>query len=136
MHLSGGEWIELESELADIKLTIEEDSVKWALTSHGQFTVHSLYTHLTFSGIKDLKMEELWHSKMPLKIKNFVWLVLRNRVQTTYNVGRKQWRGNKLCQFCQIEESADHLFFKCPGAVFVWPVLQDGLGWSDVPKSV
>jgi hypothetical protein len=38
------EWAELESELANIKLTAEEDSLKWALTSHGQFTVHSLYS--------------------------------------------------------------------------------------------
>jgi hypothetical protein len=71
-----GEWIELESELADIKLTTKEDLVKWALNSHGQFTVHSLYTHWTFPDVRDLKMEELWHSKMPLKIKNFVCLVL------------------------------------------------------------
>jgi hypothetical protein len=30
------EWVELESELAEIEVTSEEDSVKWALTSHGQ----------------------------------------------------------------------------------------------------
>jgi hypothetical protein len=35
----------MESELADIELTTEGDSVKWALTPHGQFTVHSLYVH-------------------------------------------------------------------------------------------
>jgi hypothetical protein len=68
-----------------------------AVTSHGQFTMHSLYTHWTFPSVRDLKMEELWHSKMSLKIKNFVWLVLWNRVQTTDNLGRKKWRGNKLC---------------------------------------
>jgi hypothetical protein len=73
---------------------------------------------------------------MSLKIKNFVWLVLRSRVHTTDNLGRKKGRGKKLCRFCQVEESADHLFFRCPGAVFVWAVLRDGLGWSDVPKSV
>jgi hypothetical protein len=55
----GGDWIELESELVDTELTTEEDSVKWALTSHGQFTVHSLYTHWSFPGVRDLKLEEL-----------------------------------------------------------------------------
>lgn len=44
------EWVELESELAKIELTSEEDSVKWALTSHGQFTMHSLYIHWAFLG--------------------------------------------------------------------------------------
>jgi hypothetical protein len=52
------------------------------------------------------------------------------------NLGRKKWRGNKLCNFYQIEESADHLFFGCPGERFVWAVLRDGLGWSDVPRNV
>jgi hypothetical protein len=31
-------------------------------------------------------------------------------------LGRKKWRDNKLCNFCEIEESADNLFFGCPGA--------------------
>jgi hypothetical protein len=74
------EWMEIQSELANIELTTEEDSVKWALTPHGQFTVHSLYTHWSFLGVRYLKMEELWHSKMPLEVKNFVWLILQNRV--------------------------------------------------------
>jgi hypothetical protein len=66
----------MESELASIELTSEEDSVRWALTSHGQFIVHYLYVHWLFHVVRDMKMEELWHSKLPLKIKNFVWLVL------------------------------------------------------------
>jgi hypothetical protein len=87
----------MESELAGVELTMEDDSVRWALTSHGQFIVHSLYVHWSFPEVRDLKMEELWHSKLPLKIKNFVWLVLQNRVQTANNMGRKNWKGSKLC---------------------------------------
>jgi hypothetical protein len=41
-----------------------------------------------------------------------------------------------LCRFYQVEENTDHLFFSCPNAVFVWAVLQDGLGQSDVLKSL
>jgi hypothetical protein len=62
-------------------------------------------------------MEELWHSKLPLKIENFVWLALRNKVQAVDNLGRKKWKGGKLCQLCQVEETKDHLFFQCPSAV-------------------
>jgi hypothetical protein len=51
-------------------------------------------------------------------------------VQTIDNLGRKNWRGNKLCQFCPAEESADHLFFRCPGAVFLWAVVRDSLEWK------
>jgi hypothetical protein len=32
-------------------------------------------------------MEELWQSKLPLKLKIFMWLVHRNRLQTADNLG-------------------------------------------------
>jgi hypothetical protein len=102
---------------------------------HDQFTTSSMYRHWFFPGVIDLMMEELWHSKLPLKNKNFVWLVHKNRVKITDSLGRKQWKDSKLCQLCQAEESVDHLFFKYPIAVFVWAVLSDGLKWRVMPKS-
>jgi hypothetical protein len=81
-------------------------------------------------------MEELWHSKLPLKIKIFVWLVHRNRVQTSDNLGRKQWKESKIHQFCQAEESVEHLIFRCPIAVFVWVVLRDGMKWRGILRSM
>jgi hypothetical protein len=65
-----------------------------------------------------------------------MWLVHRNKVQTTNNMGRKEWKDSKFCQFCQAEESVDHLMFKCPIAVFVCTVLRDSLKWREMPKSV
>jgi hypothetical protein len=35
-----------------------------------------------------------------IKVKNFVWLVYQNRIQTTNNLERKKWKGNKLGQLC------------------------------------
>jgi hypothetical protein len=110
--------------------------VRWTLTPHDQFTTSSLYRHWTFPGVRDLMMEELWHSKLPLKIKIFVWLVHRNRVQTSDNLGRKQWKGSKIHQFCQAEESVEHLIFRCLIAVFVWVVLRDGMKWRGIPRSM
>jgi hypothetical protein len=34
-------------------------------------------------------MEELWQSKLPLKLKIFIWLVHRNSLQTADNLGEK-----------------------------------------------
>jgi hypothetical protein len=52
------------------------------------------------------------------------------------NLGRKKWKGSKLCQLCQAEETKDHIFFQCTGAVFVWAVVWDSMRWGAVPKSV
>jgi hypothetical protein len=52
------------------------------------------------------------------------------------NLERKKWKGSKLCQLCQAEETKDHIFFQCPGAVFVWAVVWDSMRWGAVPKSV
>jgi S-adenosylmethionine:diacylglycerol 3-amino-3-carboxypropyl transferase len=83
------EWEELERELEGVQLNTKDDTVRWALTKHGQFTSASLYRHCSFSGVLDVRMEDLWHSKLPLKIKNFVWLVFRNRLQTADNLRKE-----------------------------------------------
>jgi hypothetical protein len=108
------EWEELERELEGVQLTDEDDSVIWMLTPHGQFTTASLYRFCTFPRVRDLKMEEMWQSKLPMKVKNFVWLVIRNRIQTVDNLSKKRWKENKLCQLCNEDENAEHLLFRCP----------------------
>jgi hypothetical protein len=127
------EWEELEMELKGVQLTEEEDSVRWMLTPHGQFTTSSLYRFCTFPGVRNLKIEEMWRSKLHLKVKNFIWLVIRNRIQTVDNLGRKKWKGSKLCNE---EESVNHLLFRCPIAVFMWVVVKDGTEWSERPRSL
>jgi S-adenosylmethionine:diacylglycerol 3-amino-3-carboxypropyl transferase len=86
------EWEELEECLSRVYLTDEDDTVRWALTKNGQFSVASLYKHCVFSGVIDMRIEELWHSKIPLKVNFFVWLVYQNRVQTANNLIRKKWK--------------------------------------------
>jgi hypothetical protein len=100
--LEWNEWGQMVSELTDIELTTEKDSIRWALTPHGQFTMHSLYVHWSFPEVRDLKMEELWHSKLPLKTKNFLWLVLRNRVHIADNLGRKNGKVAKYASFVRL----------------------------------
>jgi hypothetical protein len=35
----------------------------------------------------------MWQSKLPLKVKNFVWLVIKNRIEIVDNLGKKNGRG-------------------------------------------
>jgi hypothetical protein len=41
-----------------------------------------------------------------------------------------------LCQFCDKEESVDHLFFQCSLAQFLWEVIREGMNWTASPYSV
>jgi hypothetical protein len=118
-----------------VSLSDREDSIRWALSINSQFST-SLYRHCSFSGVVDVRMEELWKSKLPLKIRNFLWLVYRERIQTVDNLKKKRWKGDEKCQFCLESESVDHLLFMCPLAVYVWVVVRDVLGWNALPVGV
>jgi hypothetical protein len=83
----------MEECLHGVHLSDKEDTIKWALTKNGMFSVASLYKHCTFSGVVDVRMEELWSSKIPLKVKFFVWLVYQDRVQMADNLIKKKWKG-------------------------------------------
>jgi hypothetical protein len=128
------EWDQLESELEQVAFI--EDTIKWALSPNGQFSTSSLYRHYSFSGVVDVRMEELWDSKLPLKIKNFLWLVFRERTQTIDNLRKKKWKGDEKCKFCLESECVNHLLFECPLAVYVWAVFKDVLGWDAIPRNV
>jgi hypothetical protein len=105
------EWEELLECLINIQLTSNTDIIKWCLTPNGQFSIASLYPHYSFSGVTDARMEEMWRTKMPLKVKNFVCLVYQGRIQTEDNLIRKKWKGDKKCKLCEEEESVNHLLF-------------------------
>jgi hypothetical protein len=53
------EWEELERELTQVTLSDREDYVRWTLSNNGQFFTSSLYRHCSFSGVIDVRMEEL-----------------------------------------------------------------------------
>jgi hypothetical protein len=118
-----------------VSLFDREDSIRWALSINSQFST-SLYRHCSFSGVVDVRMEELWKSKLPLKIINFLWLVYRERIQTVDNLKKKRWKGDEKCQLCLESKSVDHLLFMCPLAVYVWVVVRDVLGWNALPVGV
>jgi hypothetical protein len=93
------EWEELEKELTHVCLSNREDSIRWVMSANGQFSTSSPYRHCSFSGVVDVRIE-LWKSKLPLKVRNFLWLVYRGRVQTVDNLKKKRWKGEEKCRFC------------------------------------
>jgi zinc-binding in reverse transcriptase len=71
-------------------------------------------------GIPNTDYTAIWLTNMSLKIKNFVWLVKRDRILTKLNLIKKGWTGNTKCVFCDGEKSTRHLFITCPLANQIW----------------
>lgn len=62
------EWRELMAKLGRINLTALEDKVIWKLEKSGKFSTRSMYRYITFAGVVDVRMMEIWNSKIPLKV--------------------------------------------------------------------
>lgn len=101
------------------------DSVLWRLNKNNQYSTKSLYRFLTDRGSSSRIVHHVWKSKLPLKIKFFLWQVFNNRLQVAQNLIRKGWHDEATCCLCGCEESGDHLFFDCHLAKFVWCMLID-----------
>jgi hypothetical protein len=44
--------------------------------------------------------------------------------------------GKNKCKLYLKDEYVDHLIFTCPLSAFVWSVIQEGLKWEKIPRTV
>jgi zinc-binding in reverse transcriptase len=111
----------LYSQLENISLDDNEDSIIWRWSVTEVFTTtHSCYTWLEFGGINNSQFSFTWSAYIPLKIKNFLWLVQKNKILTKDNLRKKRWQGEDKCIFYNAVETVDHLFLKCSISVCLW----------------
>lgn len=111
-------WIELLQLCGDIELNNEQDRCFWKLTKSGVFSVGSLYKFIKDRQVQ-IAYKDLWKLRIPLKIKVFSWLAVKNRILTRDNLTHRGWSGSTGCEFCGSMETIDHLFFfQCPVAHF------------------
>jgi hypothetical protein len=61
---------------------------------------------------------------MPIKIKIFMWYLLKGIVLTKDNLTRRNWNGSLRCCFYMKNESIYHLFFECHVSKFLWRAIQ------------
>jgi hypothetical protein len=95
--------------VAHIRLN-DQDIFSWGLHQSGIFSASSMYKALiTDSRVRFNTL--LWKLKVPLRIKIFLWCLIRGVVLTKDNLIRRNWSGNKLYVFCTQSESIQHLFF-------------------------
>ena len=67
------EWQSLVARVAFINLNEGQDTFFWNLNNNGLFSVTFMYKYLVNNGIK--VTQEIWHMKVPLKIKIFLWFL-------------------------------------------------------------
>ena len=106
-------WQSLQHILEQTTLSPEADQVSWDLTASHKFLVKSLYDRLAESPSLDTA-RGLWKAPVPMKIKFFLWPVLRDRLPSATNVAKRNDPSNGRCSLCDLQEDANHTFFKCP----------------------
>lgn len=130
-------WTELKLDLNGVQLDINSgDRVVWSLNKSGVFSVKSLYRFLSFGGVIHTRNQKIWKSKIPLKVKIFLWLAFQDRLQTTSQLKVRKWKGVDKCILCGVSETTDHILFTCVLANFVWTSIKEMLKWEKTPKSL
>jgi hypothetical protein len=52
------------------------------LEKSGKYSTKSMYKYLLHRGVNNKRMRRLWKSKLPMKMKIFIWLAFQNRIQS------------------------------------------------------
>ena len=91
------EWTDLR-EVVPLPLSQDPDTVSWSLSPSGEFSVSSAYQALCRLPVLQW-LSPLWKAPMPLKIKIFVWQLLRDRLPSGTEVLKRHGPGNGLCPF-------------------------------------
>ena len=69
-------------ELAIVQIGGGEDKIKWKLEKSGMYSTKSMYRLLSFEGVINKRLQNLWNNRMPTKLKVFMWLLFQNRLQS------------------------------------------------------
>jgi hypothetical protein len=115
------QWYEVKRLVDEFQLGDEPDRVKWKIGCRGTFRVKDLYLQLRAEGSFPQKF--LWKIKIPMKVRIFLWEVLKNSILTKDNLLKRGWTGNVQCQFCNEKETINHLLLGCGLAKLAWQVV-------------
>lgn len=122
-----------------IRWTAGKDELWWPHTTTGILTVKSVYHALkhqttvqqnepsTSLGISPTLWKLIWNSKVPQKIKIFLWKLVHNILPVQENLFKKRISRSNICPICKKEtESIEHTFLRCDWTRPVWFGLQMG----------
>jgi hypothetical protein len=73
---------ELMEKLNGVQLNGDIDKMIWKLEKSRCYSTKSMYRCLSYLGVSNKRMKKLWKSKLPMKLKTFMWLVCQDRIQS------------------------------------------------------
>ena len=82
--------------LEDYRLNDEMDEFIWVLDKSRNYTTRSMYRRLSFWCLPNKRMMKLWRSRIPNKIKVFMWMAIQNRTQIGVNLKRSVYVDGKI----------------------------------------
>ncbi len=104
--------------IVHIYLNLFSDCFRWNYHQNGMFSVRSMYLAL-ITNAYDERNKYIWKLKMPLKIKIFIWYLLKGVMLSKDNLARRNWNGSLRCCFCMKNKSIQNLFMDCHYAKFI-----------------
>jgi hypothetical protein len=116
-------WHQVVARVINVQLTTQRDMFFWSLQKHGRFTVRSIYKAFIVPHIVQ-QNHPIWKLKLPLKIKIFMWYLIKNIALTKDNLATKHWKGSLKRFGCSLNESVQHLFLDCSNARCIWRGVQ------------
>uniref|UniRef100_A0A8I6Y606 Reverse transcriptase zinc-binding domain-containing protein n=1 Tax=Hordeum vulgare subsp. vulgare TaxID=112509 RepID=A0A8I6Y606_HORVV len=118
---------ELLQAVVPLPASSDRDSVSWSLSPSGEFSVSSAYLALCRMPVLPW-LSPLWKAPLPLKIKIFVWQLLRDRLPSRTEVLKRHGPGNGIYPLCHVPETGSHILFSCIAAQALWCFVREALG--------
>ena len=113
--------------LLPMSVTDASDAFSWRLESSGRFSTRSLYAAIAPSPAPE-PFGLIWDIRLPLKIRIFLWQWIRGRLPSGVEVLKRNGPGDGLCPLCGTVEDANHIFFACSTAQFLWSSFRETVG--------
>jgi hypothetical protein len=115
------QFVELWTQIQQIRLSSHPDQITWRFTSDGQYIVKSAYEMQFCGSYADHIWKKIWGAKAENKCRFFCWLMLQDRLPTADRIIRRGGQTNHICQLCHIrEESILHMIATCSFSKSVW----------------
>ena len=61
-------------------------------------------------GVVNRRMQKVWKTKLPMKLKVFMWLVYHDKLQTGGELRKRKWKGDPNCTICGTLETTRTTF--------------------------